>query len=310
LIQVEMAFVDLLGETLVSKAGNVATQDVLAGVKNVMIYFSAHWCPPCRGFTPQLAKAYKESSAAGKDTIVIFVSSDRDQAGFDEYYGEMPWHALPFDNSDLKGKLSQKFEVNGIPMLIVLDDKGELVSANGRAEYQKYLPAPAVASAPAGDSAPAEGSAFEELFGETLVSKEGNVATKGALAGKKNVMVYFSAHWCPPCRGFTPQLAKEYKASSAAGKDTMVVFVSSDRDQASFDEYYGEMPWHALPFDNRDVKEKLSTKFGVNGIPMLIVLDGKGQLVTANGRAEYQKFLGGSAPGDAEPAKGACCVIS
>jgi len=221
-----MAFVELFGETLLSKAGNIATQDALAGVKNVMIYFSAHWCPPCRGFTPQLAKAYKDSSAAGKDTMVIFVSSDKDQAGFDEHYGEMPWNALPFDNRDLKGKLSEKFEVKGIPMLIVLDDKGELVSANGRAEYQNYLPASAVASTPASENAPADRSAFEELFGETLVGKEGNVATKGALAGKKNVMVYFSADWCPPCRGFTPQLAKAYTASSVAGKDTMVIFVS------------------------------------------------------------------------------------
>jgi len=305
-----MALVELFGEMLLSKTGNVGTQDALAGVKNVLIYFSAHWCPPCRGFTPQLAKAYRDSSAAGKDTMVIFVSSDRDQASFDGYYGEMPWHALPFDKHDLKGNLSEKFAIKGIPTLIVLDDKGELVSVNGRAEYQIYLPSCAGAITLAGDNATGDRCAFEDLFGKTLVSKDGNVATKGALAGKKNVMVYFSAHWCPPCRGFTPQLAKAYKASSIAGKDTMVIFVSSDMDQASFDEYYGEMPWQALPFDNREVKEKLSTKFGVNGIPMLIVLDDKGQLVTANGRQEYQKFFGGSAPGGAEPSKSACCVIS
>ena len=32
-----------------------------------------------------------------------------------------------------------------------------------------------------------------------------------AMAGKQALALYFSAHWCPPCRGFTPQLAEWYK---------------------------------------------------------------------------------------------------
>jgi len=301
-------FVELFGETLASKEGNVATKDALANKKNVMIYFSAHWCPPCRGFTPQLAKAYKESAVAGKDTMVVFVSSDKDQAGFDGYYGEMPWHALPFDQKDLKTKLSEKFEVKGIPMLVILDDKGQLVTSEGRGEYQKYLGAPeAAAPAPTASPQAAGGGALVDLFGETLLSKDGKITTKDAVAGKSKILVYFSAHWCPPCRGFTPQLATAYKDSSAAMADTMVIFVSSDQDQAGFDGYYGEMPWHALPFDQRDTKEKLSAKFGVQGIPMLIVLDAEGKLVTSNGRAEYQKYLPGAGGGG----KGAaCCVMA
>merc|ERR1712146_397157 len=94
------------------------------------------------------------------------------------------------------------------------------------------------------------GEALVQLFGETLLSKEGKVTTKDAVMGKKNIMVYFSAHRCPPCRGFTPQLAKAYKNSPEAGKDSVVIFVSSDRDQAGIDEYYAEMPWLALPYDN------------------------------------------------------------
>ena len=31
-----------------------------------------------------------------------------------------------------------------------------------------------------------------------------------AMAGKQALALYFSAHWCPPCRGFTPQLAEWY----------------------------------------------------------------------------------------------------
>merc|ERR1712070_1250791 len=122
--------------------------------------------------------------------------------------------------------------------------------------------------------------AFNTLFGSQLVSKSGLVSTSEALAGKKHVMIYFSAHWCPPCRGFTPVLAEKFK-KSAEMNGIAVVFVSSDRDQSAFDEYYGEMPWHALPFREREIKEKLSAKFDVKGIPMLIVLDGNGKLVTS-----------------------------
>ena len=50
----------------------------------VGVYFSAHWCPPCRGFTPQLAQLYKDVTAAGKKFGVVFVSSDRDEKSFQE----------------------------------------------------------------------------------------------------------------------------------------------------------------------------------------------------------------------------------
>jgi nucleoredoxin len=37
------------------------------------------------------------------------------------------------------------------------------------------------------------------------------VKAKDALSSKKLVAFYFSAHWCPPCRGFTPVLKKFYE---------------------------------------------------------------------------------------------------
>eukprot|EP00286_Rhodomonas_abbreviata_P019009 CAMPEP_0181309380 /NCGR_PEP_ID=MMETSP1101-20121128/11981_1 /TAXON_ID=46948 /ORGANISM="Rhodomonas abbreviata, Strain Caron Lab Isolate" /LENGTH=104 /DNA_ID=CAMNT_0023415857 /DNA_START=42 /DNA_END=353 /DNA_ORIENTATION=+ len=70
--------------------------------------------------------------------------------------------------------------------------------------------------------------------------------------------LYFSAHWCPPCRGFTPKLAESYKAIRAAGKSFQIVFLSSDKDDSAFLEYFAEQPWLALPFAERDLKAKLS----------------------------------------------------
>jgi len=99
------------------------------------------------------------------------------------------------------------------------------------------------------------------------------------------VGIYFSAHWCPPCRGFTPQLAEIYRNLKAAGKKFEVVFVSSDQDHSGFHDYFAEMPWLALPYENREKKQELSDKFGVSGIPTLILLNPDGSTITQDGRS-------------------------
>jgi len=99
------------------------------------------------------------------------------------------------------------------------------------------------------------------------------------------IALYFSAHWCGPCRGFTPQLAAMYKECQAAGKKFEIIFVSSDRDQSSFDEYFKEMPWKALAYSKRDLKEELSGMYGVEGIPSLVLLNVDGSEITRSGRA-------------------------
>ena len=130
----------------------------------------------------------------------------------------------------------------------------------------------------------------EALFGSEILTKEGPKPTAEALAGKTHIMVYFSAHWCPPCRGYTPELSKAY-ADSGKKDQTAVVFVSSDRDEAAFAEYYGEMSFMALPYANRSAKEELSTKYGVRGIPTLVLLDGDGNLVEGNIRGQHATYL-------------------
>ena len=51
---------------------------------------------------------------------IIFISSDSDQTAFTKYYGEMPWVALPFHQTELRDDLIIHYEMSGIPKLIVL----------------------------------------------------------------------------------------------------------------------------------------------------------------------------------------------
>ncbi|XP_033742033.1 tryparedoxin-like [Pecten maximus] len=125
-------------------------------------------------------------------------------------------------------------------------------------------------------------SKLESIFGKHLLTKEGKVSTGVALKGKTTLCLYFSAQWCPPCRQFTPVLSEVY-SSEEKGTDVEVVFISSDRDEASFDAYYGKMPWCALPFDAANEKADLSKEYGIRGIPTLVILKKDGT-VEKNGR--------------------------
>lgn len=133
--------------------------------------------------------------------------------------------------------------------------------------------------------------AVRELFGEELRDNRNKKVGVEALAGK-TIGIYFSAHWCPPCRAFTPELVKFHKGLAAAGKPFEVVFVSSDRDSDAMFDYMKEMnmPWLALPHgDKRGAA--LKTKFGVAGIPKLAIVTADGATITTEGRGDVGRGL-------------------
>lgn len=128
------------------------------------------------------------------------------------------------------------------------------------------------------------GASLLQQLGDTLKGKSGTVDTKTALAGKDAIGFYFSAHWCGPCRAFTPKLAGKYEELKKAGKNFEIIFISSDRDDSSFNEYHGTHPWLALPFSERKRKEQLSDFYGVQGIPTLVILGADGKVINKNAR--------------------------
>merc|ERR1711976_546227 len=132
---------------------------------------------------------------------------------------------------------------------------------------------------------------WKELFGDELVSKNGEVDTETALSGKEAVGIYFSAHWCPPCRGFTPKFAEKYN-EIIKEKDFEVVFLSSDQDEEAANSYYGEQPWLMMPYADRDRKAKLSDKYGCSGIPYLVILNGaNAEVIATNQKGLFHRFF-------------------
>jgi len=110
---------NLLKGDLNGKLGSVSSDVVLAN-KVVAVYFSAHWCPPCRNFTPMLKEFYNELKSMGASFEIVFVSSDNSQQSFNEYYEIMPWLVVPYGDDRIK-KLKSAAGIQGIPTLIFVD---------------------------------------------------------------------------------------------------------------------------------------------------------------------------------------------
>lgn len=119
-----------LGTTLLKGEETVSTQEALAGVKYVAFYFSAHYCGPCRRFTPLFSVLYEDQPE--KQVEVVFVSQDPTNKEFTEYYETMPWLAIPHGSEQIE-TLATECDVAGIPQVSVFNvQTGELVMQDAR----------------------------------------------------------------------------------------------------------------------------------------------------------------------------------
>lgn len=128
----ELAFwKENLPKGLLDAKGNAVTLDQLKG-KIVGIYFSAHWCPPCRAFTPKLVEFRDKHS---KDFEIVFVSSDKTEKDQQGYMTEtkMQWPTVKWQSAEANA-LKKKYNVIGIPTLVILSPTGETITENGRAD--------------------------------------------------------------------------------------------------------------------------------------------------------------------------------
>lgn len=88
--------------------------------KIVGFLFAANWYPPCRGFIQLLAGVYEDLKSSVPHFEIVYVSSDEDMDAFNSFYETMPWLAIPFSDLETKKALTRKYDVEGIPCLIML----------------------------------------------------------------------------------------------------------------------------------------------------------------------------------------------
>jgi len=111
--------------------GNLVScyDEELASKQIYGLYFSAHWCGPCRKFTPQLVAYYNQIARDHPEFEIIFVSADKSADGMAAYMREsgMPWPAIEY-NKLANVPTLQKYAGKGIPDLVIVDASGKVLA--------------------------------------------------------------------------------------------------------------------------------------------------------------------------------------
>lgn len=117
----------------------------------------------------------------------------------------------------------------------------------------------------------AEGHAFPPL---EFTSLSGDQISLENLKGKV-VLVDFWATWCGPCRRVMPDLVETYKQYHDKGFEIMGI--SLDKDKSQLEKYMQEMgiTWQQY-YDGLGWNNKIAKRFGVRGIPHIVIVDKNG----------------------------------
>ncbi len=103
--------------------------------KVVLVDFWATWCVPCVGEIPQIKEAYEQFHTKGFEVIGIsFDSVQQDLQRFVEQK-QLPWPQY-FDGKVWENKFGVQYGIGGIPVIWLVDKKGNLRESNGRDDLQ------------------------------------------------------------------------------------------------------------------------------------------------------------------------------
>jgi len=128
-------------------------------------------------------------------------------------------------------------------------------------------------------------TSYADLFGSVLFQSNGSQVTVQSIENTAIVAIYFESTTCSACQQFTPQLISAYNELRLDGRSFEVVLVSWADNQDDMLAHMRDtgMPWLAVR-NGGVVWGSLVQRYGVTGVPTLVVVDNDANTITMLGR--------------------------
>ena len=263
----------------------------MSSVECFGVYFAAGWCKTGRKFTNRLINFYNMVNKDKRKIEIIFCSFDKSEEEFNDYIEAMPWLIVKYEDIEKCKQLSKILKINSIPNLLIFNNKGIIIDNDpitlieskidkNTGEYNEENTNKIL------DSWMNPKSQEEKLL--LTLNKEILNGVKKELFNINNTKIfgiYFSAIIYAPCKKFTQILLDFYKTANKNIKQIEIIFCSEDKTLEEFNEYYNNMPWLSIPFEDNETKENLDLIFRIKSLPTLLIFNQKGNLIEKEGRS-------------------------
>jgi thioredoxin-related protein len=221
----------MFGSTLYKDGvGEVGTNASLKDKPHVAIFFGAAWSGSCKQFMQPLVQVYKKlTEELGKPLEIVYVPATvpgrpaEDEASYKELMAQMPWLGVPHHRKATHKKLTRRFQVRQIPMLVLLDVDGKTIHRDitpavthivedGKGnEFANEFP-----------WAEKRHNNIKQMLGESFVKGDGSEVKIGDLEGKY-IGILFSANWHWSCRRFTQMVQDMYDVLQRQSKEFEII---------------------------------------------------------------------------------------
>ena len=101
--------------------------------KHVLVQYWASWCEPCKEDMATLQKLSKQFSRKGFAVLGVNLDNKRGEAQQFVHSTRLPWRHL-HEPGGLEGRLANEMGIINLPLMLLVDDTGKVLSRNIRAD--------------------------------------------------------------------------------------------------------------------------------------------------------------------------------
>ena len=100
--------------------------------------------------------------------------------------------------------------------------------------------------------------------------------------------ILFCSNFHPSFKQIIENLINFYnRVNNDSCRHLEIIYCSCDELEEEFNmSVSSQMPWLVIPYDNNDIKEQLFTKYSVDSIPLLVIIDKEGKIIISLNKTE------------------------